>query len=137
VPVVEPPLNGLLYSPFSGREPLYGWRDNSVESMRTQMSWAHQDGIEFFLFDWCRGNVDPCLDVGSRTTSRSAITTVSVSPAPRAQRRVAHHNAHRPHRALEQQPPILKPIPHTPPNEARVRRRDRLRGLLHKYELAA
>jgi Glycosyltransferase WbsX len=56
-------FNGLLYSPFSGREPLYGWRDNSVESMRTQMTWAHQDGIGFFLFDWYRENVDPCLDV--------------------------------------------------------------------------
>jgi hypothetical protein len=21
--------------------------------MRTQMSWAHQDGIGFFLFGWC------------------------------------------------------------------------------------
>jgi putative transposase len=50
---------------------------------------------------------------------------------------VAHHNTHRPHRALEQRPPIPKPIPHTPPNEARVRRRDRLGGLLHEYELAA
>jgi hypothetical protein len=56
-------FNGLLFSPFSGREPLYGWRDNSVESMRTQLTWAHQDGIGFFLFDWYRENVDPCLDV--------------------------------------------------------------------------
>ena len=50
---------------------------------------------------------------------------------------VAHHNEHRPHRALAQRPPILKPIPPTPPNEAHVRRRDRLGGLLHEYELAA
>jgi integrase-like protein len=50
---------------------------------------------------------------------------------------VAHHNMHRPHRALEQRPPIPNPIAHTPPNEARVRRRDRLGGLLHEYELAA
>ena len=51
---------------------------------------------------------------------------------------VAHYNTHRPHRALQQQPPIPKPIPiRTPPDEARVRRRDRLGGLLHEYELAA
>src|SRR6266581_3298794 len=47
---------------------------------------------------------------------------------------VAHHNSHRPHRALGQRPPILKPIPtRTPPADARVRRRDRLGGLLHEY----
>jgi putative transposase len=28
---------------------------------------------------------------------------------------VAHHNTHRPHRALNQRPPILKPIPPAPP----------------------
>jgi putative transposase len=51
---------------------------------------------------------------------------------------VAHHNMHRPHRALNQQPPLPKPIPiPAPSNEARVRRRDRLGGLLHEYELAA
>jgi putative transposase len=51
---------------------------------------------------------------------------------------VAHHNTHRPHRALEQRPPILTPIPtQTPPGDAQVRRRDRLGGLLHEYELAA
>src|SRR5712691_3768656 len=51
---------------------------------------------------------------------------------------VAHHNTHRPHRALSQQPPLPKPIPiPAPPLEARVRRRDRLGGLLHEYELAA
>ena len=51
---------------------------------------------------------------------------------------VAHHNTHRPHRALSQQPPIPKPIPiRAPPNDAGVRRRDRLGGLLHEYELAA
>src|SRR6266536_6488687 len=51
---------------------------------------------------------------------------------------VAHHNTHRPHRALSQQPPIPKPIPtRTPPADARVRRRDRLGGLLHEYKRAA
>jgi putative transposase len=51
---------------------------------------------------------------------------------------VVHHNTHRPHRALEQQPPIAKPIAtRAPPDDRGVRRRDRLGGLLHEYELAA
>src|SRR5215216_5629648 len=50
---------------------------------------------------------------------------------------VAHYNAHRPHRSLEQQPPIPKPPPLAGDHDRRVRRRDRLGGLLHEYELAA
>jgi putative transposase len=51
---------------------------------------------------------------------------------------VAYYNTHRPHRSLEQQPPLVKtaPIP-AAEHEWRVRRRDRLGGLLHEYELAA
>jgi transposase InsO family protein len=50
----------------------------------------------------------------------------------------AHYNTHRPHRSLEQQPPLLE----TPPacahdQQWHVRRRDRLGGLFHEYELAA
>jgi putative transposase len=51
---------------------------------------------------------------------------------------VAHHNLHRPHRALDQQPPVLKPIAISKPHhDGRIRRCDRLGGLLHEYELAA
>jgi putative transposase len=51
---------------------------------------------------------------------------------------VAYYNRHRPHRALEQQPPLLRPAPVSAgDSECRVRRRDRLGGLLHEYELAA
>lgn len=57
---------------------------------------------------------------------------------------VEHHNTHRPHRALDQRPPLAK----TPPAHERergtdslrldrLRRRDRLGGLLHEYQLAA
>jgi transposase len=51
---------------------------------------------------------------------------------------VAYYNTHRPHRSLEQQPPLAKttPVP-AARDEWRVRRRDRLGGLLHEYELAA
>jgi putative transposase len=51
---------------------------------------------------------------------------------------VTHHNTHRPHRALDQQPPMPRPIPiRAPPCDAHVRRHDRLGGLLHEYQVAA
>jgi hypothetical protein len=57
-------FSGLAYpgpnGQFPGERPLYGWRDNTMESMRTQLSWAHQDGISFFVFDWF---VDPSYGV--------------------------------------------------------------------------
>ncbi len=51
---------------------------------------------------------------------------------------VAYYNTHRPHRSLEQRPPLVETVPvagHD--HEWHVRRRDRLGGLLHEYELAA
>jgi putative transposase len=50
---------------------------------------------------------------------------------------VAHFNTHRPHRTLNQAAP-LQPLP-TPasPSQPRVRRRDRLGGLIHEYSQAA
>jgi transposase InsO family protein len=51
---------------------------------------------------------------------------------------VTYYNTHRPHRTLDQQAPLPKAKPGPPPDhEGRVRRRDRLGGLLHEYELAA
>jgi putative transposase len=56
---------------------------------------------------------------------------------------VAHYNEHRPHRALEQRPPVDE----VPPREEKpiggvidldqIRRRDLLGGLIHEYQLAA
>jgi transposase InsO family protein len=55
-----------------------------------------------------------------------------------------HYNEHRPHRSLDQRPPLAKPPPIDGPAPSnvllqldRLRRRDRLGGLLHEYELAA
>jgi len=55
-----------------------------------------------------------------------------------------HYNTHRPHRALDQRPPLAKlppredPAPSdAPPRLGHLRRRDRLGGLLHEYQLAA
>jgi len=51
---------------------------------------------------------------------------------------VAYYNTHRPHRSLEQQPPLVDADAVSGhDHEWRVRRRDRLGGLLHEYELAA
>ena len=50
---------------------------------------------------------------------------------------VAYYNTHRPHRSLEQQPPLETDPVSGHDNEWHVRRRDRLGGLLHEYELAA
>jgi putative transposase len=50
----------------------------------------------------------------------------------------AHHNEHRPHRALNQAPPLKAiPAPVTDLDAFRVRRHDRIGGLIHEYTLAA
>jgi len=49
---------------------------------------------------------------------------------------VQHYNTHRPHRALELQPPQPREPPPTP-TVGEVRRRDRLGGLIHEYNRTA
>jgi putative transposase len=55
----------------------------------------------------------------------------------------SHYNEHRPHRSLEQLPPLVTPAATEERPAAdviqldRVRRRDRLGGLIHEYDLAA
>jgi putative transposase len=50
---------------------------------------------------------------------------------------VDHYNAHRPHRALQQNPPAGRPHPPAEVTSIRVRRRDRLGGLIHEYDQVA
>jgi putative transposase len=53
---------------------------------------------------------------------------------------VVHYNDHRPHRAIEQQAPLTvgtSPASTGDPDLARLRRTDKLGGLIHEYELAA
>ena len=52
---------------------------------------------------------------------------------------VDHHNAHRPHRALNLAPPAgsAQPIRTVSASTAGIQRRDRLGGLIHEYNLAA
>jgi putative transposase len=49
----------------------------------------------------------------------------------------AHYNQARPHRGLELKTPEPERDPALPAERVRVRRRDVLGGLIHKYELAA
>jgi hypothetical protein len=56
--LVRPGPNGQ----FAQRRPLSGWRDASLESMRTQLTWARQAGISFFIFDWYSNVPDPAND---------------------------------------------------------------------------
>ena len=54
-----------------------------------------------------------------------------------------HYNEHRPHRSLGQRPPLAQHPPAGEPAQGelltldRLRRRDRLGGLIHEYQLAA
>jgi transposase InsO family protein len=50
---------------------------------------------------------------------------------------IRHHNEHRPHRSLDQRPPLAKPPPAEAPPPNRIGRRDRLGGLLHEYHAIA
>jgi putative transposase len=52
---------------------------------------------------------------------------------------VDHYNRQRPHRALDLEvpDPVGQVVPLPPVRPTAVRRRDRLGGLLHEYELAA
>jgi putative transposase len=46
---------------------------------------------------------------------------------------IKHYNDHRPHRSLEQRPPLAKQPPAEQPQPNSIGRRDRLGGLLHEY----
>jgi putative transposase len=48
-----------------------------------------------------------------------------------------HYNAHRPHRALEQEPPLRPGVPVALAPPTRILRRDRLGGLIHEYTQVA
>lgn len=52
---------------------------------------------------------------------------------------IRHYNAHRLHRSLGLRPPEARPVPLAVarPSPRQIRRRDRLGGLIHEYELAA
>jgi len=45
-------FTGLLSGAYTGRKPLYGWLDNTTQTMRTQLYWANRMGADFFNFLW-------------------------------------------------------------------------------------
>ncbi|WP_336162006.1 hypothetical protein [Amycolatopsis sp. VC5-11] len=50
---------------------------------------------------------------------------------------VDYFNPHRPHRSLHQRPPDQVSVPGRMTGSGRVRRRDRLGGLIHEYQQVA
>lgn len=48
---------------FSGREPVWGWRDDTQEIMERQIDLAADNGVDFFLFCWYwrdnKGSINP------------------------------------------------------------------------------
>jgi putative transposase len=50
---------------------------------------------------------------------------------------IDHYNSHRPHRALQQQPPAGRPDPPAPGPNAGILRRDRLGGVTREYSQVA
>ena len=125
-----------------GKRPRILIRDRDVKLTKTFDAFLRSEGISVIRTPIAAPKAKAHAErwVGSvRRECLDRILIVSRGQLERVLREyVAHHNTHRPHRALSQQPPIPKPIPtRTPPGDARVRRRDRLGGLLHEYELAA
>jgi len=45
-------FNGLPFGPYQDRQPSSGWQDNSQCAIEQQLAWAHNFGIDFFVFDW-------------------------------------------------------------------------------------
>lgn len=51
-PLTEFHFNGLVDSPYQGREPLSGWQDDNQCAIEQQLAWAHNFGLDFFVYDW-------------------------------------------------------------------------------------
>jgi glycosyl transferase family WbsX/IPT/TIG domain-containing protein len=51
-PLNKPGFNDLLLTQYRDRQPLSGWQDASTCALDQQLAWAHNFGIDFFVFDW-------------------------------------------------------------------------------------
>jgi hypothetical protein len=51
-PLSHSHFNGLPSGGYTGRQPLYGWRDTGAQTLRAQLYWAGRMGIDFFNFLW-------------------------------------------------------------------------------------
>ncbi|HBL76764.1 MAG: hypothetical protein A2W90_23365 [Bacteroidetes bacterium GWF2_42_66] len=56
-------ISKLLTTTYSGREPIWGWRDDSQEIMEQQIDLAADNGIAFFSFCWYAKNANGKLDI--------------------------------------------------------------------------
>jgi hypothetical protein len=45
-------FQGLPLGPYQGRQPLTGWQDFGNCAVEQQLAWAHNFGVDFFVFDW-------------------------------------------------------------------------------------
>jgi len=138
----EQARNVLATLRSEGKQPRVLIRDRDVKLTKAFDAFLRSEGISVIRTPIAAPKAKAHAErwVGSlRRECLDRILIVSRSHLERVLREyVAHHNTHRPHRALQQQPPIPKPVllP-TPPHDGHVHRRDRLGGLLHEYEIAA
>lgn len=56
-------ISKLLTTTYSGREPIWGWRDDSQEIMEQQIDLAADNGIAFFSFCWYAKNANGKLNI--------------------------------------------------------------------------
>jgi hypothetical protein len=102
-----------------GRQPRILIRDRDVKLTKAFDAFLRSEGISVIRTPIAAPKAKANAErwVGSvRRECLDRILIVSQGHLERVLREyVAHHNTHRPHRALEQRPPILKPIPHTRP----------------------
>lgn len=45
-----------LMTEFAGREPIWGWTEDSLSNMAYQIQIAKENGLSFFAFDWYYGH---------------------------------------------------------------------------------
>jgi len=45
-------FQGLPLGPYQSRQPLSGWQDFGSCAVEQQLAWAHNSGVDFFVFDW-------------------------------------------------------------------------------------
>ncbi|MDR1121645.1 MAG: glycoside hydrolase family 99-like domain-containing protein [Dysgonamonadaceae bacterium] len=64
-------LTRRLAKEFAGREPLWGWRDDTQETMERQIDLAADNGVDFFLFCWYWRD-------GKRAINKGAIESASL-----------------------------------------------------------
>src|SRR6266516_5418481 len=140
--VTQQARNLLMTLIAEGKRPQILIRDRDVKLTRAFDAYLRSEGITVIRTPIAAPKAKAHAErwVGSaRRECLDRILIVSQGHLERVLREyVDHHNTHRPHRALQQQPPIPKPILiRTHSGDVHVRRRDRLGGLLHEYELAA